>query len=417
MVLSDEEIRDTLVPAVIGIVLQFYLLIIFCRKLYFDLHGAKIGDDDVRQKAMRYRKKLPKATPVYVRKQLLIAVSILFYALYWVFIAALTVESNVTTWYWLSSFDSVFFCIAKTSQYSVFMMRLHNVYNKTPFAYAMWKKNCVVFVGFLGVFPYIVVWTYHTLSGDHSIHKPTDDGPVIDIPVFYAIPFVLSELLVNVAQFLMFGIPLWKTKRAFEKMNEDSPENLRNLYKLTFVGSKFFVIAGTASMTTLLAFVCYIVFNNFYLVTLNTVSDAVCMILISPYFSGRAPWDKVRKEPAQENHWWYFCVCRPSIYICYFCGGNLSLKYLKEKRAREEDVGAVREERLPDSAKATSWDTHNAPQHYADVVAKDESPKHHESMELTPAPPDVSSKQPEILDVASDSEIQVADSANTTTAD
>jgi len=374
-----------------------------------------------------YRNNLPKATSSYVRKQQLIAISILFYAVFWAGNAGAVVTTTVTSYYWVIFTTMGMFCIAKTSQYAVFMIRLHSVYSSTPFAYAMWKKYAVVIVGFLGVFSLFVLLGYHTLSANYTIHEMTEFGPTDAMHPSYGIPYVLCEFAVNVVQVIMMTVPLIKTYREFENLNKGDSANCRRLYKLKFVGSEFFVIGATSSVTTLFAFFGFAAYGSVALSVLNTVSDAVCLILISPYFSGPSPCSEERKN--QENHWWYFTLCRPSIYCCYCCGtcftpGKWSLEYLEKKKAEAKPVEVPPRTPQSKTRDSRTWDTMmSVPRKMAEKydpasTAVSSTGKHQEMRSesatevATPAmtpPPDSTAKLPDINVVASGSEMQSDD--------
>ena len=145
----------------------------------------------------------------------------------------------------------------------------------------------------------------------------------------------------------MFLAPLRNTKRDLAKTVGDEH---RKTQKLMFVDSKMFVLAATASATTVLAPLSAVTAQIYYVGTLNTVVDSVCMILISPYLS-------------ENDHCLYLTVCRIPIYCCWCCGGKYSVLYgaVKQETTLEAAVGDEKQE-------STVVDTMSAPRVFTEKM-------------------------------------------------
>merc|ERR1719333_1603299 len=130
--LTDDEIINVVIPCSIGIALLSCLLTIYSFKLYQDLYTEE-------RKSVEYRKKKPLITTTYRWQQHLIAVAMLFYIIQCVTFIAQPFASDLNSWYWLFFGACIALSVAKTSQYTVFMLRLHNVYGTTHLAYKKGK--------------------------------------------------------------------------------------------------------------------------------------------------------------------------------------------------------------------------------------------------------------------------------------
>lgn len=120
----------------------------------------------------------------------------------------------------------------------------------------------------------------------------------------------------------MFLVPLNKTIKDLKFHEESGTLNVaaRQKSKVVFVASKVFVLAATASVSTLLMFVFYAAMDISqidFVVALDGIVNVICLMLMSPYYCG----------PKGNEHRLYRILCRPAIYC--FCQQRFSLVYHK----------------------------------------------------------------------------------------
>lgn len=101
------------------------------------------------------------------------------------------VTNNVTLWYWLSFIWCIVLCISKTSQYTVFMLRLENAYGASHLAHARWKMVAVVVVGFIGTASFALSFLLSIATGSYSLHdEPVEgEGFKVQLPLSSTIVF------------------------------------------------------------------------------------------------------------------------------------------------------------------------------------------------------------------------------------
>lgn len=117
----------------------------------------------------------------------------------------------------------------------------------------------------------------------------------------------------------MFLIPLSKTIKDLQIHEKSGTLNVaaRQKSKVVFVASKVFVLAGTASMSSLLAFILLAVTEDDFVFALDALVNTICLMLLSPYYCG----------PRGNEHRLYRILCKPCIFIC--CQQRFSLVYHK----------------------------------------------------------------------------------------
>lgn len=105
-------------------------------------------------------------------------------------------------------------------------------------------------------------------------------------------------------------------------MSDEQDDAMRKNSKLAFFGSKVFVLAATAALSTWVAYVIFFLTDNIVVWALDAVLNSVCLMLMSPYYSG----------PKGDDELLYRTVCKPCIVCC--CQVKYSLVYHEEKKMK-----------------------------------------------------------------------------------
>lgn len=141
--------------------------------------------------------------------------------------------------------------------------------------------------------------------------------------MFFALCTVGTDMLIQITIVVLFVIPLRITIKTLAKLSDDKVDAIRKNAKMAFFGSKIFVLAATASVSTLLMNL-FFNFGVTFLFTIDTLINAICVMLMSPYYSG----------PRGNDEMLYRTLCKPCIVCC--CQVKYSLVYHEGKKARHE---------------------------------------------------------------------------------
>lgn len=163
---------------------------------------------------------------------------------------------------------------------------------------------------------------------------------------------VLTEVAIQGTVLIMFKIPLNKTIKQIEEYHSDSSSVRHKVAKMSFVESKIFVLAATASASTLMAFVLYFATRFEPIWFMDNVVNSICLMLMSPYYTG----------PKGNDELYYRTLCKPMIVCC--CQVKYSLVYHERKKLKD-DKGQE------PTKTVKTVDTESAPRIYAEEEAKE----------------------------------------------
>merc|ERR1712087_458757 len=94
-----------------------------------------------------------------------------------------------------------------------------------------------------------------------------------------------------------------------------------------FFASKVFVLAATAALSTVVAFLFVGATDLPISLPVDAVINSFCMLLMSPYYS-------------DHEERWYRMLCRPCIWVCCQRKHSLRYHYNKKKSLKDRDRAA-----------------------------------------------------------------------------
>jgi len=327
----SQELSTYDIIRMIGYFIPMSILVVFSvghsYNIYHDLFTTA-------RKSVDHRNVNPPITPLYRAKAYCILLSMMGYIVWMASVMAAAGAFEFTAFMTLFFVSSIGFFVAKSSQYAVFMMRLHHTYGQTKFAYPRWVLMAIAMWGFLGTISLPIVLFVHWLPSDPDVDDilmDDKDRPDIDMPPLYIAPYALTEFGIQIAVFIMFLVPLKKTINDLRTYENDGTLNVagRQKAKVIFVSSKVFVLAATASVSSVLAFFLLAAGVNDLVFCVDAVVNVICLMLLSPYYCG----------PKGNEHRLYRVICRPMIFC--FCQHKRSLEYHKEKKRKRNSSGVV----------------------------------------------------------------------------
>ena len=188
------ELPDVIV-LILCVVIFFVFTMIHGLKLYQDLFTAE-------RKSVSHRNNKPAKDTLYKYRTWLILLNPTAYGVAYVFMAIQKFAAQRHPFMAVSFTNVAFWSMAKTSQYTVFALRLHHTYRHTNYGYPKWILIATVLWGAFGTLCAVITNTLIWVPGSYEINDYVDiyDGKSPGQDVQYN-----GENLATVPLMLIYG--------------------------------------------------------------------------------------------------------------------------------------------------------------------------------------------------------------------
>ena len=194
--------------------------------------------------------------------------------------------------------------LIKLETYLIFALRLHLVYDGSP--YEIGKNKLICTSVFLIIYTFAIVIVYIVLIGiepDNGFNNDAhDDGFDVDFvdvsnseyfnlcktiaPEWYASLIGGVDFLVNVVYVILFVIPIRKLAKSINLSSRSLDDKDRLIGKMLVIGIKVYILSLVLFLTTLVAIGIYLA-TYIAVFSVDQIINITCLILMTPYYPNR----------------------------------------------------------------------------------------------------------------------------------
>eukprot|EP01084_Bolivina_argentea_P174535 302323_1 len=268
-----------------GSIIGLIIAIFHSRNVFLDLFTDN-------RTSISHRKSLPLITWTYKAISFCIVFSLYFFVINMIISELSNQRFMDNMCKFVAITVSLSYQLSKMFMYLVFIIRLHSVYNNTPYQYngILLIMICVFIILIsitINTLIIISVKTFYYSSNRH--HYIVSCGAEIDEYIIFLI--ALYELTLAIGSVIAFIVPLQNVVKSIQSAETNYALKLK-LKRLRNVGRKNAILTWMATLSTLLLMAAlatgYLIVAPF-----DYVINMICMVLMTPYYKDSYYYNKI----------------------------------------------------------------------------------------------------------------------------